>query len=577
MYTKLHALLVIIFLVGCESEPTPPTSDDQIEIPRFQVGVGDQEDFEPPHLSFTITAMHEKQKPSEEAPFHEDGGDWTFLECQAEKDAEVILTVGVKSKKTSGDVPIAWGEAILIVEDKEAGGTFLSLFGKSFPGKSPSPSDQQYEPKPLRIDTAVLGQGLHREPQGGFSGKAGGWTATKWFPEFDGRSGEIFFNYNLAKRKGEFSEKDAEYADSLLALFAAALRDGPRPERTPENDPNLTLIGPSIGPARKLLSKRASYHAISPNDKFAIYQVGATVFALSLDEPKGEPFEIIRFDHSPWELRVLNDDLDLLVQEGIPENPAFRSSGDPMRIWWVDGKNKKRTLLREPEKDLNLAEAPVSPDLRYVGLGQYKGKPGTDGRCKVLFILDRTDGTEKKFRLDGKDLFLVGWKTTDVSVQAIVVTNRWQFDGEESELYLADLATGTLEHQKGVDARYDLDNLLSPDGKHRVRVGENDLIVTDVASGEQRQFVFHEDDLEFIGEECVEWVSPQYLKFNGQRLSLIDVTTMKMCFPTSSDEIQTASHTYKFSSELRWVLFEGDDAQGPALYLAPVELPKQEQ
>lgn len=292
-----------------------------------------------------------------------------------------------------------------------------------------------------------------------------------------------------------------------------------------------------------------------------------------MDEPTSEPFEVMHFDHSPWDLRVLSDDLDLVVQEGIQENSAYRSSGDPMRIWWVDGKSKERTPLRAPEKDLNLAESPVSPDLRYVGLGQYQGKPGTDGRCKVLFILDRIDGTEKKFRLDGKNLYLVGWKTTDAGVQAIVVTNRWQFDDEASELYLADPATGALEHQKDADARYDLDNLLSPDGKHRVRVGENDLVVTDVGTGEQRQFVFHEDDLEFVGEECIEWVSPRYLKFNGQRLAFIDVTTMKMCFPQSAEETQAASHTYKFSPDLRSGLFEGEDAEGPGLYLAPVELP----
>jgi hypothetical protein len=527
------------------------------------------------HLRFEITAVYENQKPSEENPFHVDGGDWTFFECQAVKDSNVVFTVGAKSGKASGGFPIAWGKAMLIVKDKIAGGRFLSLFGRSFLGRVPPTKDRPYEPQPLMINTAVLGENLHRDAHGGFSGEQGGWTATKWFPEFDGRSGEIFFNYNFAERRGEFSEKDAEYADDLLAVFSGALRDGPRPERTPENDPNLTRIGPKIGPPRKLLSRYTSHSSFGPKDRFAVYQAGSTIFALPLDVPNGEPFEIAKFDHSPWTVQVLNEDLDLLVQEGIPEKPGVKSSADPMRIWWVESKGKKKTLLRGPKKNLDLAEAPVSPDLRYIGLEQWQGKPGTDARSKVLFILDRTSGTEKSFRLQGEALSLVDWKEMEGGVQAVAVTNRWRFDEKESMSYLADPATGKLEHQKDIDAFYDLDNVLSPDGKHRVRVSEKELIVTDVASDEQRRFLFHEDDVPFVGDECIEWVTPRYLMFNGQRLALIDVTTLKMCFPPSTDGAKFSSHSYKFSSDLRWVLYQGEGIEGEGLYLAPVEIPEE--
>jgi hypothetical protein len=44
----------------------------------------------------------------------------------------------------------------------------------------------------------------------------------------------------------------------------------------------------------------------------------------------------------------------------------------------------------------------------------------------------------------------------------------------------------------------------------------------------------HEYDRPFIGEECIEWVSSRYLKVNGPRLALIDVTTVKMPFPASA-------------------------------------------
>ena len=577
MRTKLLLLMGTILFVACSPKPKSQKTEDQSDTTRFQVAVGDEADVEPPQLPFKITAALEGQKPSDKFPFHENGGDWTFFECTATEDAKVKFKVGVLSEDSSGDAPVAWGKAMLIVDDQMAGGEFLSLFHKSFPGKIPSASDQKYDPKPLKINTAILGDGLQREPGGGFSGDAGEWTATKWFPEFDGRSGEIYFNYNLVERKGEFSEKEAEYAESLLALFAAALRDGPRPARTPINDPNLTLVCPSIGPARKLASEQAGHYTFSPSGRFAVYQVGTTVCALSMEESDSEPFDVIKLDHSPWDVRVLSDDLDFVIQEGIPENPAFRSSSDPMRFWWVDGNNKERKLLRGPEKDLNLAESPVSPDLRFIGFERYEGKPGSHERCKVVFIFDRNEGTEVQVRMDGEDLSLVGWKAHDAGVRAILVTNRWQFDGDKSELYLSDPSKGTLEQQKDADARYELDNIVSPDDKHRVRIGDDNLLVTNVASGEKRTFTFHEDDKEFVGEECVEWASPQYLKFNGQKLSLIDVTSMKMCFPHHADEIEAGSHSYKFSPDLHWVLFNGEDAEGEALFLAPIKMPKQEQ
>jgi hypothetical protein len=542
--------------------------------PRAELKVGDDQD-ETRRLAFKITAVHEKQKPSAEVPFHSPGGEWTFFDCRASSDPDVAFTVGVFSKSSAGNVPVAWGKAFLIVKDREAGARFVELFSKTFAGKLPKPVQQAYVPGPLSINTAILGHTIHREEQSGFSGEGGDWTATKWFPAHDGREGEVYFSYNLRARQGEFSEKDAEYADDLVALFASALQDGPRPERTPANDPNLTRIGPKIGQPRKLLARLSSHYSFSPQGRFAVYQDGATILALPTAQPADPAFEVIRFDHSPWTVQILDDDLSLLVQEGIPERPGVKSSGDPMRIWWVDGKSKEKKLLRGPEKDLNLADEPVSPDQRYVVFSQWQGDPRKEGRSKVLHILDREKGRGVLCKLEAKDLSVIGWKRTNAGLRMAAVTNRWQLDKKKpSELYLADPATGKLERQENVDARLEIDNPLSPDGKRRVRVGKDELVVTDVGSGKQRRFVFHEDDRRFVGPECIEWVSPCYLKFNGPRLALIDVTTMKMCFPVSADGAKFGSHSYKFSPDFRWVLYQGERSDGAGLFLAPVEMPR---
>jgi hypothetical protein len=572
---RRHLLsLSIVLLIGCgqSDKPQAQVAQKPGDMARAEVRLGDADD-EAPHLPFKIVKIIPNQKLIDESPFHSDGGEWTFFDCKPLKDASVVFTVGVMTKGAAGGALSSWGRALLVVKNQKTGTRLLALFAKAFNGTIPAPVQRPYVPIPLVVHTAVLGENLSRERMGGFNAKQGGWTATKWFPQLDGLEAEVFFNYNLARRVGEFSEKDAEYANDLVAIFGTTLRDGPRPERTPENDPNLTRSGPSIGPPRKLLSRLASYYSFSPAGRFAVYQNKGTILALPLDQPKGKPVEIVRFDNSPWAVHLLNDDLDLLVQEGVAENPNVKSSADPMRVWWVDQKKKEKKLLRGPEKDLNLVEVPVSPDLRFVALDQWRDKP--DGKRRtVLIFLERETGKSKDVELPSKTLSLIGWKETDAGLRGLAVTNRWGFDkAEKSETYLVDPVSGNLERQDDADPRAKVSIRTSPDGEYQAGIADGELVVTEVATGTSRRFVFHEEDRRFVEPECVEWVSPRYLKFSGQRLALIDVTTMKMCFPVSADGAKFGSPSYKFSPDFRWVLYQGEDTNGEGLYLAPVEMP----
>src|SRR5262245_209608 len=424
MHKQVVLVLAILF-AGCETKPMPqaPPNPGQGQPPRAELRVGGDDQDEARHLSFRITAVHKKRKPSETAPFHVAGGDWTYFECQATSDPNAVFTVGVLSNNGPRNAPIAWGKATLIVKDREAGTRFVELFSKSFASKLPTATKRAYVPEPLSVRTAILGHDMQRDRQGGFSGAAGGWTATKWFPEHDGESGEVYFNYDLSKGEGEFSEKDAEYADPLVAVFASALRDGPRPERTPENDPNLIRIGPKIGPPRKLLSHLSSHYSFSPNSAVAVYQDDSTILALPTDRSDSKPLEIVRLDHSPWAVHVLDDNLNLVVQESVPEKPDVKSSADPMRIWWVDGKRKEKKLLRGPEKDLSLVEFPTSPDQRYVVLSQWQGDPRTEERNNVLNFLDRENGNSCSCK-SKQGLSVIGWRKTKEGQRLVAVTNR---------------------------------------------------------------------------------------------------------------------------------------------------------
>ena len=298
------------------------------------------------------------------------------------------------------------------------------------------------------------------------------------------------------------------------------------------------------------------------------------MIALSLDVPDAEPFEVARFEHPLWSVQILNEDLDLVACEGVAETPGIMSSNDPMRIWWVDHKKKLKKLLRGPEKELSLADAAVSPDLRYVALERWRGEPGAKDRSKLLTILDRESGAERDLDLGNQSLALTRWENTPRGLRAAVVTNRWGLDeNEPSKLYFADPASGTLTLQDEEPSKRSYDRL-SPDKTHQFQIGENDLTVIDLESGSKQTFVFHEDDQQFVGEDCVEWTSPRYLKFNGPKLALIDVITMKMCFPKTVEGTGPPAYSCRFSPDFRWIFYEGDD-ENEGLFLAQVELPEQ--
>jgi hypothetical protein len=237
-YIALFSFAFITLLSGCREKATAPATTPRAsrETPRAEVRLGDNESRD---LPFTITAIYEKQKPAKVAPFHVQGGDWTFLDCQAKANSQVVFTIGVKAKSGQGRQPVAWGQAVISVDNREAGGRFVDLFARVFQGKTPKPATQPGALKPLSVNTAILGQNQKRNEGGGFSDEGGGWTATKWFLETDGHYGEVFFNYNLERRQGEFSEKDEEYADDLVAILASALRDGLLSGHTSENSPSV--------------------------------------------------------------------------------------------------------------------------------------------------------------------------------------------------------------------------------------------------------------------------------------------------------------------------------------------------
>jgi len=76
----------------------------------------------------------------------------------------------------------------------------------------------------LAFDFASFGNKQSRIPDGGFSGKPpGNWTPMKLFIGEGDQESEVFLNLNPVLGKGEFSIKDEDYGNSVLAALATVL------------------------------------------------------------------------------------------------------------------------------------------------------------------------------------------------------------------------------------------------------------------------------------------------------------------------------------------------------------------
>ena len=128
----ISALITVILFAGWGRSPQKGSKADGAgsdQLTRTELGVVPEESENRGYLGLKILKEHEQQKALDHAPWHEPGGDWTFLECAAEKDAAIQVVIGSRARgSTKADIPISWGEAFLAVSDPSVGAAFVEAF-----------------------------------------------------------------------------------------------------------------------------------------------------------------------------------------------------------------------------------------------------------------------------------------------------------------------------------------------------------------------------------------------------------------------------------------------------------------
>lgn len=172
---------------------------------------------------FRILKVFERHQPGPSAPFHVPGGEWTYFDAALTADPTCRFTVGVSPGKDAGGVE--FGKVALSVPDVAAAECLVDTLAADF--------DVDLAELPeggsvtgATLASAVLGRDVARGKHGGFSGK-GSWVATKLFFASDAQEAEVFLNFDLTSKRGEFSEKDEGYNQAMVDLLAAALVKAP--------------------------------------------------------------------------------------------------------------------------------------------------------------------------------------------------------------------------------------------------------------------------------------------------------------------------------------------------------------
>ena len=152
-------------------------------------------------------------------PSHDGLRRWLATYTAQNKTAKFMIVIGPSSEEGKS-VKLSLGSgAIQAVADSDASSMLIAL-AKALEAKHVPAHVQRALQLPFTY--VILGENDSQASEGGFSAKPGGdWTAMKIFIGDD--EGEVFLNFNPVSGKAQFSEKDIDYGDIVLAKLATVL------------------------------------------------------------------------------------------------------------------------------------------------------------------------------------------------------------------------------------------------------------------------------------------------------------------------------------------------------------------
>jgi hypothetical protein len=521
----MRYVVVVVAMLGCGSSHEPPRpAPAPATLPIAGSGSGGvaepilggtRDDVR--DLPFVITNVVPGQQPTGAPPWHAAGGTWTYFEAHVDGDDQATFAALVPS--FDGGM---FGKMQLVPTTSAGGARVVAAFAKAFHVLAPPPAPGQLQPMPMHL--AVLGLNTGRDD--GFSG-AGTWTATKWFCTTDSvDSAEVFFNFSLAEKKGELSEKDADYDADIATCLATALRDGQPPPRTPANDPTLATTGPTLVLGKKIAGKDALPVAVTAARILLGEDDGARGSLIAVDPRTAARTTLLEVPDRIMDGACNADASVCAIHLSMPSKDRNEFGGDdPSRLVVVTGSKITPVPLDRP------SSPSLSPDASWIA---------TTGKDELAAWNRKTRRTVRVPVADKTYAHVYGWKQDGGHAVALVELSTfspdtraayvWDLDGRGTLVASADAPPGDDDDDEPADP-------VSPDRTRKAELtADGTLIVTPLPSGAPRRLVFHPNDRRAARPGCCKWLDNRYLELRGRRYGFIDTDAMKVSFVPHTGE-----------------------------------------
>jgi len=145
---------------------------------------------------------------------------WAATYSAGGKTAKFRIELGPSEPAKDTTLPLSYGKGHFVGEPGSDASVFLADLKKAFEAKTIPTKVEKVASLPFEF--VILGKERLRPSDGGFSANPGGeWVHMKIFLAND--EGEVFLNLNPSSNKGEFSIKDVDYGDVVVAELAKVL------------------------------------------------------------------------------------------------------------------------------------------------------------------------------------------------------------------------------------------------------------------------------------------------------------------------------------------------------------------
>jgi hypothetical protein len=150
---------------------------------------------------------------------------WLATYSDRNKTAKFTIEIGPSApmdSEAAASIKMSSGSGDIVAAADSDASTMLLALDKALEAKH-VPTHAQRASR-LSFTYVILGENNSQASGGGFSVKPpGNWTAMKIFIGDGEDEGEVFLNFNPVSRKAQFSEKDIDYGDTVLAKLATVL------------------------------------------------------------------------------------------------------------------------------------------------------------------------------------------------------------------------------------------------------------------------------------------------------------------------------------------------------------------